>query len=225
MTNTHKILVVEDNEVNLQNAKKAFEEFIKEGLIKVNYAKNYEEAVPFKDTIDCALLDLYFPRKDAKEGINAFLNKYDLGARLGVDSELLKIGNGLYPVGLNVIDELNDIKKPSVLVSTVASGHGSFSGNNPFYRLRSIAENVPSLAMSWTPSESDAHIYSYVSENIEKMGSYGVVVDRLIKTENTWKAALKGIAKYLDYKKLDKNIKVNEKTEKKINDWVKKYKK
>ncbi len=44
--------------------------------------------------------------------------------------------------------------------------------------------------------------------------------DLIVKTENTWKVALKGIARDLDYKKLDKSIKVNEKTEAQINDWI-----
>ena len=75
--------------------------------------------------------------------------------------------------------------------------------------------------ISTKPSENPATSFGYVSTNIGNLNHRAAydLKDLIVKTEETWKASLKGIARDLNYKKLDKSIKVDEKTEESINSW------
>ncbi|MEM2031687.1 MAG: hypothetical protein QXG83_02670 [Candidatus Pacearchaeota archaeon] len=216
-----EILVVEDQNKNLENCKRAYEPLAEEGLILPHYATNYKEAEPLIDKVDAGILDLYFPAENGEELIKEFARKYEIDSNFHEEVK----ANGMYPMGLIIADKLAEQGKPSIFVSTIASGHGSH--NNPFYPLRYAIDGkkVPkAIKIAWSACENaygfDGEYGSpaFVSYILGRLGSmiHGYYRDDIEKIPEVWSASAKAIAALLKREDIYNKIKVDELVEKNI---------
>ncbi len=163
------VLVVEDGQENMENAKKAFKKFKN---IEFLYAPNFDEAEPLIEKADAGLFDLFFPKNSQDNGekeMADFLEERKRKLELELD--------GLLPLGFILAKKMGS--KPVVFVSNIYDGHGKL--DNPFYECRRLGWKVN---LAWYPVDG-----GFVRMALH----YGRKKDE--KVAVGWLAALKGVLK------------------------------
>jgi len=196
-----EVLVIEDDEKNLENCKKAYQPLVEKGLVAPIYVTNGDEAEKYiEDKVDAGILDLYFPGSNAREKIEEFAKKYG-----GPEPEAV-LANGLYPLGIYYADKLAEKNKPIIFVSTIATGHAVKT--SPFYELRKALTKDPTriqnpklnyiVYRAWKACESQANSGAIITQTFDLYG--GTFSDKIEKTEKGWLVALKAISKITNTK-------------------------
>jgi len=219
-------LVVEDDEKNLANCKKAYQPLVEKGLVLPIYVTNGDEAEKYVDKVDAGILDLYFPGSNAREKIEEFAEKYRIPNppeyHIPFDLDAVKIKD-LYPLGIYYGDKLAEREKPIIFVSAIASGHGSEeTRTNPFYILRGNVKYNPfvpiKLALAFCACESAERLIidgAFISYLLGELGSpegiYQKIREDIEKTEEAWLAALKTIAGLIGNEEIYKTISLKDK--------------
>ena len=225
-----KILVVEDEERNMANAREAFAELPITGI----FTNSYEEALPFIVESDAAILDIYIPQNKKSLGyaiFNEFIQSQDTGfvkfleksiTNINVSREIadkliadkFRLDNGQFPLGIILAKKFRDLGKPAIFVSNISSGHGSYE--NPFYTLRNSFDDI--VPEAWCSSESPATIWSFVTEALEIKDGRGY--KNTEKNLSGWLVSIKAIALLLEEKI---ELKFNERVEEKLATWLKEF--
>lgn len=166
-----KILIVEDDEKNVCNAKSVFIVF--EGIVDVIYSRTLDGAFDILQCkkVDAVLSDLFFKKNNECNGGRVFseflniLNKEDFSKLKRYFS--FTCHDSLLPLGFIVEKECKKLNIPILFVSSVGRGHGDMWDR--FYGCRLIAECVRSQA--WIPCEASGDWGSFIT-NVMRSNEY-----------------------------------------------------
>jgi CheY-like chemotaxis protein len=207
-----KILVVEDEEINVKNAARAFE-----GLaIEVNFTQTYEEALLHIDEADAAVLDIFFPENKDSQGDDLF-QEFLRAQKRPENADEFRLTNGLLPLGIILAKKLRDAGKPAVFVSNISTGHGFH--DSPFYVLRKSFKNM--IPEAWNSSEAPGMIWAFVSQALAIKDGYGF--QNIEKSLAGWRSAIKSIATLMGLVEIAQAIALAPEVERKMAVWLKEF--